>query len=324
MSNNIFITRKIPDIGIKMLNEKGYSVTVRDSEMPPTKDELNSFLKEKEYDVVVTLLTDKIDSSIFDSNQNIKLYANYAIGFDNIDIKEAKNRGVYITNTPGSYANCVAEHAIALMLALSTRLVEGDDFVKAGKYKAWSPDIFIGTDISGKTLGLIGAGRIGERVAYRLTHGFDMKVVYHDVVRNEKLEKEDRSVYKETIEEVLKEADFVSVHTPLLPETKHLINEERLKIMKPTAFLINTSRGPVVDENALLKALKEGWIKGAGIDVMEFEPNPISGLTDLPNIIITPHIASARESARNEMAVVLANNIIDFFEGKEPRNNVAK
>lgn len=320
----IYVTRKIPDVGLKMLTDKGYEIDVREGSMPPTQEELNEALKAKQYDAVVTLLTDKIDSKIFDSNPDIKLFANYAIGFDNFDIKEAKNRGVFVTNTPGAYANCVAEHAIALMLALTTRLVEGDEFVRDGKYKCWQPDIFIGTDLSGKTLGLIGAGRIGEKVAWRLMHGFDMKIIYHDIKRNEILDKEDKAEYKDTIEEVLREADIVTLHTPLLPETKHLINEERLKMMKPSAFLINTSRGPVVDENALFKALKEGWIKGAGLDVMEFEPNPVAGLTDLDNVIITPHIASARESARNEMATVLADNIIDFFEGREPRNNVAK
>lgn len=321
---NIFVTRRIPDVGLKMLEEKGYSLTVRDSDMPPSQEELNFALKEKEYDAIVTLLTDKIDSSVFDANPGIKLYANYAIGFDNIDIVEAKKRGIFVTNTPGSYANCVAEHAIALMFALSTRLVEGYEYVKAGKYKCWSPDIFIGTDLSGKTLGLIGAGRIGEKVAWRMMHGFDMKIIYHDIKRNETLDNEDKAEYKETVEDVLKEADIVTLHTPLLPETRHLINEERLKMMKPTAFLINTSRGPVVDEMALLKALEDKWIRGAGLDVMEFEPNPVPGLLDLPNVIITPHIASARESARNEMAKILAENIIDYFEGREPRNNVAK
>lgn len=321
---NIYVTRKIPELGIKMLEDKGYSVNVRDSDMPPSQDELNSALKEKEYDAVVTLLTDKIDSKVFDNNPNIKLYANYAIGFDNIDIHEAKNRGIYITNTPGSYANCVAEHAIALMLSLTTRLVEGDDYMRAGKYKCWSPDIFIGTDLSGKTLGLIGAGRIGERVAWILMHGFGMKIVYYDIVRNQILDENDKAKYLPTIEDVLKEADIVTIHTPLLPTTRHLINEDRLKMMKKTAYLINTSRGPVVDEVALVKALKEGWIRGAGLDVYEFEPKLSEGLAELPNVVLTPHIASARESARNEMAKILAENIIEFFEGKEPKNNVAK
>lgn len=324
MAKNIYITRKIPDLGIKMLQDKGYEVTVRDAEMPPTQEELNSALKEKEYSAVVTLLTDKIDSVIFDANPNIKFYANYAIGFDNIDVHEAKNRGIIVTNTPGSYANCVAEHAIALILALTTRTVEGDEFIREGKYKCWSPEIFIGTDLAGKTLGLIGAGRIGEKVAWRLMHGFDMKIIYHDIVKNEVLDKNDKATYLPTIEDVLKEADVVTLHTPLLPTTKHLINEERLKMMKPTAFLINTSRGPVVDEVALVKALQEGVIKGAGLDVYEFEPNLTPGLTDLPNVVLTPHIASARESARNEMAKIAAENIIDFLEGKEPKNNVAK
>lgn len=324
MSKNIFVTRKIPDIGIKMLEEKGYSVHVRDGEMPPTQEELNFALKENNYDAVITLLTDKIDSVIFDANPNIKLYANYAIGFDNIDIEEAKKRGIAVTNTPGNYANCVAEHAIALMLALTTRAVEGDEFIRAGKYKCWSPEIFIGTDLSGKTLGLIGAGRIGEKVAWRLMHGFDMKIIYHDIVKNETLDKHDRATYMETVEDVLREADIVTIHTPLLPTTKHLINEERLKLMKPTAFLINTSRGPVVDEVALVKALQNNVIKGAGLDVYEFEPDLTPGLTDLHNVVLTPHIASARESARNEMAKIAAENVIDFLEGKVPHNNVAK
>lgn len=320
----IYITRRIPELAIKMLEEKGYEVDVREGDMHPTQDELNEALKDKKYDAVVTLLTDKIDSKIFDANPDIKLFANYAIGFDNIDIVEAKKRGVCVTNTPGSYASCVAEHAIALMLALTTRLVEGDEYVRAGKYKCWQPDIFIGTDLSEKTLGLIGAGRIGEQVAWKLMHGFKMKIIYHDIVRNQALDNDDRAEFKETIEEVLKEADVVTLHTPLLPETKHLMNEERFKMMKPTAFLINTSRGPVVDEHALLKALREGWIRGAGLDVMEFEPNPVEGLTDLDNVIITPHIASARESARNEMAKICAENVIDFLEGKVPANNVTK
>lgn len=321
---NIYVTRRIPDVGIKMLEEKGYSVDIRESDMPPTQDELNDALKAKQYDAVITLLTDKIDQKIFDANPGIKLYANYAIGFDNLDIKLAKEKGISVTNTPGQYAGCVAEHAIALMLALTTRLVEGDEFVRAGNYKAWRPDIFIGTDLTSKTLGLIGAGRIGEQVAWKLMHGFKMKIIYHDIVRNQALDNDDRAEFKETIEEVLKEADIVTLHTPLLPETKHLINEERLRMMKPTAFLINTARGPVVDEHALLKALQEKWIKGAGLDVMEFEPNPVPGLTDLDNVIITPHIASARESARNEMATICAQNVIDFFEGNELKNNVAK
>ncbi|MFZ2523474.1 MAG: D-glycerate dehydrogenase [Minisyncoccia bacterium] len=321
---NIYITRRIPEIGIKMLQDKGYTVDIREGDMPPTHEELNQALNSKQYDAVVTLLTDKIDNQIFDANPNIKLYANYAIGFDNIDIVEAKNRGIFVTNTPGAYAGCVAEHAIALMLALTTRLVEGDEYVRQGKYKCWQPDIFIGTDLTGKTLGLIGAGRIGEKVAWKLMHGFEMKIIYHDIVRNQALDNDDRAEFKATIEEVLKEADIVTLHTPLLPETKHLMNEERLHMMKPTAFLINTSRGPVVDEHALLKALKEGWIRGAGLDVMEFEPNPVPGLTDLDNVIITPHIASARESARNEMATICAQNVIDFLEGKVPANNVAK
>ncbi len=324
MAKNIFVTRKIPDIGIKMLKDKGFDVFMREDDAPPTQEELNKLLSLNQYDAVITMLTDKIDSVIFDANPDIKMYANFAIGYDNFDLEEAKKRGIYVTNTPGDYANSVAEHAIALMLALTTRMVEADEFMRAGKYKYWSPDHFIGTDLSGKTLGLIGAGRIGERVAYRLTHGFDMKVVYHDIVRNEKLEKEDGSVYLPTIEDVLKEADFVSIHTPLLPTTRHLINEDRLKLMKKTAFIINTSRGPVIDEKALAEAIKNGVIKGAGLDVFEFEPKVEPLLLELDNVVLTPHIASARENARAEMAKIATENVIDFLEGRIPRNNVAK
>lgn len=305
-----------------MLEEKGYTVDVRESESLPTQEEINEALSKKPYDAVITLLTDKIDAVIFDANPTIKLYANYAIGFDNIDVSEAKKRGICATNTPGAYADCIAEHTIGLILNLTARIAEGDRFVRAGLYKGWSPTLLVGTDLSGKTLGLIGAGRIGERVAYHLNKGFDVKVLYYDVVRNEKIEKECGATYLATVEEVLQQADIVSIHTPLLPTTKHLINEERLNMMKPTSFLINTARGPVVDEHALLKALQEGRIRGAGLDVLEFEPNPVAGLSDLPNVVITPHIASARESARNEMANIVAENVIDFFEGRTPRNNV--
>jgi lactate dehydrogenase-like 2-hydroxyacid dehydrogenase len=272
--------------------------------------------------VVITLVTDKIDATIFDAVPNIKLYANYAIGFDNIDIVEAKKRGILVTNTPGNYAYCIAEHTIALILGLTTRMVEADDFVRAGKYTGWAPMLLVGTDVEQKTLGLIGAGRIGERVAHHASRGFDMPVIYYDVIRNEKIEKEYGAKYYPKVEDVLKLADVVSLHVPLLDSTRHLINDARLKMMKPSAFLINTARGPVVDEKALVKALQRGTIRGAGLDVFEFEPKLAEGLAELPNVILTPHIASARESARNEMAKVAAENVIEFLEKGTVKNVV--
>jgi lactate dehydrogenase-like 2-hydroxyacid dehydrogenase len=211
---------------------------------------------------------------------------------------------------------------MALILGLTTRMVEADDFVRAGKYQGWSPMNFVGTDLEKKTLGLIGAGKIGERVAHHSARGFDMSVIYYDVARNEKIEKEYGAQYYSNLEEVLKLADIVSLHVPLLDSTHHLINETRLKLMKPTAFLINTSRGPVVDENALVQALKSETIRGAGLDVFEFEPRLAEGLAQLPNVILTPHIASARESARNEMAKIVAENVISFLETGKAVNKV--
>lgn len=322
MTKKVFITRQIPEIGIDMLRKKGWEVDIYSKDQIPSQKEIIKYLKKKSYDAVVTLLTDKIDKIIFDTSPSTKIYANYAIGFDNIDMSEAERRGIAVTNAPGDYAGCVAEHAMAMMLNLATRMSEGDRYVRSGKYKGWSPMNFIGTDVKGKTLGLIGAGGIGGHLARLAIRGFEMKVIYYDITRNNSLEKECGASYVSTIEEVLKQVDFVSLHVPLLDSTKHLINEERLRIMKPESFLINTSRGAVVDEVALVKALQNKTIKGAGLDVFEFEPALAKGLIKLENVILTPHIASARESARNEMSTTVAQNIIDFLEDRVPRNIV--
>lgn len=322
MSKQIYITRQIPEIAVEMLRAKGYSIDMNMKETVPTQADIIEALQRKPYDAVITLLTDKINAKVFDALPNMKLFANYATGFDNIDIVEAKKRGILVTNTPGNYAYCIAEHTIALMIGLTTRMVEADTFVRAGKYQGWNPMLFIGTDLEKKTIGLIGAGRIGERVAHHASRGFDMSVIYYDVVRNEKIEKEYGAKYYPKVEDVLKLADVVSLHVPLLDSTRYLINDARLKIMKPTAFLINTSRGPVVDEKALVKALQRGTIRGAGLDVFECEPKLAEGLAELPNVILTPHIASARESARNEMARIVAENVVEFLEKGMVKNLV--
>lgn len=322
MSKRVFVTREIPEVGIRMLTEAGCEVDVNKKPAPLNQKQLISFLKKKPYDAVLSLLTDPLSAAVFDSAPTVKLYANYATGFDNIDIVEAKKRGIVVTNAPGNLtAEAVAEHTIALMLALAARIVEADESVRRGKYKGWSAVNFIGTDVLGKTLGLVGAGRIGERVAHYAT-GLGMKIIYTDVAKNERLEKEYGAVFCDTVEFLLHQADIVSLHVPLLPATKHLINEVRLGLMKPTGFLINTSRGPVVDEKALEKALRNNVIAGAALDVFEFEPKTVPGLVKLQNIILTPHIASASVDARNQMAVVAAQNIIDFFAGKTPQNIV--
>ncbi len=324
MQHKVFITRKIPDIGVKMLRDQGYEVDVYPKDRIPTQREIIKWLKRGGYDAALTLLTDKIDARVFDAVPTVKIYANYATGFDNIDLSEAKKRNISVTNAPADCtAEAVAEHTIALMLALAARIVEADEFVRRKKYKGWMPMNFVGTDVLGKTLGLIGAGRIGERVAY-YSKGLGMKVLYYDVNRNQKIETETGAVYCGTPEEVLRQADIVSLHVPLLDSTKHLMNAERLGMMKPTSFLINTARGPVVDERALESALRNGVIAGAGLDVFEFEPKLSSGLRKLQNVILTPHIASASIAARDQMAEIAAHNIIDFFEGRTPRNLVNK
>ena len=314
MSKKIYITRIIPRLASDMLQAKGYSIDIYDKDQIPTQAEIIEALRKKQYDAVICLLTDKIDAEVFDAAPTVKLYANYAVGYDNIDITEAKRRGIAVTNTVGNYAFCIAEHAMALVLGLATRIVEADDFVRAGKYTGWTPMSFIGHDIKGMKIGLIGAGRIGEQMAKIAARGFDMEVIYHDIIRNKKIEREYGARYLETIEDVLKQSDIVSLHVPLLDSTRHLMNESRLNMMKSTSYLINTSRGPVVDEKALVKALQDGVIKGAGLDVFEFEPKLAPGLAELSNVILTPHIASASEETRNEMARIAADNVINFLE----------
>jgi lactate dehydrogenase-like 2-hydroxyacid dehydrogenase len=323
MNKKIFFTRKIPNIAFDMLTEHGFEVDVYPEDSVPTQGEIISCLQKKSYDGLVSLLTDSIDSKIFDIAPSVKIVANYATGFNNIDVKEAKKRGVIVTNTPGVSSLSVAEHAMALMLSLTSRVVEGDSLVRKGEFKGWSPMMLLGIDISGKTLGLIGVGNIGSQVARMAHFGFKAKIIYFDVQPNEAVEHDCVAKRCDSIEELLSQADIVSLHVPLLDSTHHLINETSLKFMKPTAFLVNTSRGPIVDESALVSALQNKVIAGAGLDVYEHEPELATGLSSLSNVVLTPHIASAREQTRNEMAKVVAINLIDFFDGRTPKNVVS-
>jgi glyoxylate reductase len=320
----IYITQRIPEVGIKMLQDKGYEVDINpDSNKILSKDELLEAVKSKPYDAVLSLLTNKIDIEVFDAVPTAKIFANYAVGYNNIDVVEATKRGITVTNTPGALTDAVAEHTVGLIVSLALRITESDKYLREGKFKGWEPLGFFGMDLKGKTLGILGAGRIGYRAAEILKKGFGMNVVYYDVKQSEFFEKDLDAKFFGSAEEVMQNSDIVSVHVPLLDSTKHLINEDRLKIMKPTAFLINTSRGPVVDEVALVKALQDGVIAGAGLDVFENEPSLAPGLAGLSNVVITPHIASATKPAREGMAVLAAQNIIDFLEGKTPANKVS-
>lgn len=317
----IFITRMIPKSGIDLLNSRGYEVVVSPKDGVLSKEELIGFVKGQNYDAVLCLLTDKIDAEVLEASRpTVKIFANYAVGFDNIDIDSAKRLKIMVTNTPDILTDTVAEHTFALMLAIAHRVVEADKFVRAGRYEGWAPMLLLGADLSQKTLGIVGLGRIGSRVAFHAVKGFDMKVIYHDIKRNEEFEKTYGAVFYERVDDLLREADFVSIHVPLIPQTRHLIGEAQLKLMKPTTYLVNTSRGPVIDETALAVALNVKTIAGAAIDVFEFEPKVTPGLLNLDNVILTPHIASATEETRNKMSELAATNIIEALEGRMPPN----
>lgn len=321
----IFITRQIPDRGINLLKENGYEIIVSPHDRVLTKEELISYLQKDRYDAVLCLLTDKIDAEILDAakESGVKIVANYAVGFDNIDVKAAKELGIMVTNTPGVLTDTVAEHTFALMLAIAHRIAEADRFTRTGKFKGWEPLLLLGTDLSRKTIGIVGLGRIGSRVAHHAAKGFDAKIIYYDIKRNEEFEKEYGAEFRENIDDVFREADFVSIHVPLLPATHHLVDARRLSLMKKTAYLVNTSRGPIIDEAALAEALRNGAIRGAALDVYENEPMLTSGLAEFENIILTPHIASATEETRQSMSELAAVNIIAALEGEAPPNAIS-
>lgn len=323
MAKKVFVTRLIPDRGLNMLKAKGYELTVNPDDRVLSKEEIIAGIKDKSYDAVLCLLTDKIDDAVFEAaGKSVKIFANYAVGFDNVDLKAAASRGLMVTNTPNVLNETVAEHTFALILAIAHRIAEADKFMRDGKYKGWGPMLLLGADISEKTLGVVGLGRIGSLVVKHAVRGFDMKAMYYDPKRNEDFEKEFGATYCANLDDLLKQADFVSIHVPLLPTTRHLIDASKLALMKKSAYLVNTSRGPIIDEQALAIALKENVIKGAAIDVFENEPNMDPGLKDLQNVIVTPHIASATEETRAKMSELAAQNIIAALEGGVPPNLV--
>ncbi len=315
----VYVTRVIPQPGLDILHENIEEVRVNTNDHILSREELLENVKGM--DGLLPLLTEKIDAEVMDTaGKQLKVIANHAVGFDNIDIPAATERGILVTNTPGVLTDATSDFAWALLFATARRVVEADKFTRALKYKGWGPMMFLGGDITGRTLGIVGAGRIGSAVAAKAV-GFKMQVLYCDEFRNERLEKE-AGARKVEFHELLETADFVSVHVPLLPGTHHLFNDEAFKRMKRTAYFINTSRGPVVDEAALVRALKSGEIAGAGIDVYEEEPKIHPGLLELDNVVLTPHIASATIETRTKMATMAAQNLVDGLNGRRPANLV--
>ncbi len=321
MIYTVAVTRAIPESGIKMLKKKGYNVKVSRYNRVLKPRELKKFVKGA--DAILCLLTDKIDKSVLDAaGPQLKIVANYAVGYDNINVNDLKSAKVKGSNTPGVLTDSVADHAFALLMSIAKRIPEADVFTKKGMYKGWAPMLFLGGDIAGKTLGIVGMGRIGFAVAKR-AQGFGMNIIYNDYNgANAKIDKHLKTVYK-SLGTVIRQADYLSVHVPLLPTTRHLISTKQFNAMKKTSYLINTSRGPVVNEKALVKALKKGQIAGVALDVFEKEPKVARGLKRMQNAILTPHIASASVGTRSAMSEIAAKNIIACLSNKKLPNKIA-
>lgn len=315
----VYVTRDMPERGLRIIRERFDAEVWQDYAPPPKKLIIEKAAKA---DALATLLSDKIDAEVFDAAPNLKIVAQMAVGFDNIDVAEATKRGIHVTNTPGVLTETTADFAWALLMAVARRVAEADKYVRTGQWKVgWHPMMMQGRDLYEATLGIVGLGRIGCAIAKR-AKGFDMNVLYYDVIRRPDFEKEYNIKFTE-IDTIFKTADFITINTPLTKETHHLVDEKKLKTMKKTAYIVNNARGPIVDEKALYKALKEGWIAGAALDVFEQEPTPLDNpLLKLDNVVVAPHISSASYETRSKMAEMVAENLISFFEGKIPPNLV--
>lgn len=321
----VVITRRIPGPAVDLLQQQGYEVIQNLENKVFSSDELKKHVEGA--DAILSLLTDKITGEVMDAaGKQLKIVANYAVGYDNIDLVAAKARGIQITNTPGGFESSVAEHTVALLLAVARKIVPADSYVRAGKYVQWEPEIFMGMELTGKTIGIVGIGRIGATVARIAKLGLGMRVVYHSHKKNDELDPILEAEFLDNVDDLLKVSDVVSLHVPLNAETKHLISRKELSEMKKSAILVNTARGAVVDEMALVEALQQNWIAGAGLDVFEDETRELTDsekiLYGLQNVVLTPHIASGTVEARAEMSRTAAENIIRVLSGKAPANSV--
>ncbi len=319
----ILVTQRVPDPAYPPLEAIGdVQANMEEGVIWPYEELLH---RSPGHDYIFSLLTDNIDARFLEAcasgTPRLKMVANMAVGFNNIDVEAATRLGIAVSNTPGVLSDTTADLAFALLMATARRVPEAERYLRAGKYKGWGPLLFCGADVHHATLGLIGAGRIGKIVAKRAS-GFEMKVIYYDVYR---MSPEEEAAYNVTympMDEVLQQADFISVHTPYMPATHHLISEREFSLMKPGAFLINTARGPIVDEKALVRALQSKKIAGAGLDVFEYEPAVEPELLTMENVVLVPHIASASLKTRTLMATMASDNIVAHFHGQRPPNIV--
>ena len=317
----VFVTREILPEGLELL-KKNFDVDLWTDYAPPSKETIKEHIKDA--DAILTMLSDKIDAEIINAAPKLKIIAQLAVGYDNIDLEAAKKRGIYVTNTPDALTDASADFSFALLMAITRRVVEADKYVRAGNWKvAWHPSMMLGAPLRGTTLGIIGAGRIGQAMAKR-GRGFDMKILYFNRSAKPEFEKE-CGAKRVDLDTLLKESDFVSLHVPLNDQTRGLINAEKLELMKKTAYLISNARGPVIEEKALYEALKKHKIAGAALDVFCQEPTPANNpLLELDNIVVAPHISSANTTTRTKMSVMNAEDIIAVLTGKEPNNIVVK
>ncbi|MEJ2748854.1 MAG: D-glycerate dehydrogenase [Anaerolineae bacterium] len=316
----IAITRKIFDEAVSLLDEAGLDYWHNEADESLSLPEMRARVAEAE--AIICLLTDRIDAPVMDAAPRLKIIANVAVGYDNIDVKAATERGIIVTNTPGVLTECTADLTFALLLATARRLVEADAYMRAGKFEGW--ELFqphLGLDVYGKTLGIVGMGRIGTAVARRAALGFNMNVLY--TANSVKLEAEQElDAERVSFPDLLCQSDFISIHTPLTPQTRHLFTLDEFRQMKSSAILINTARGPIVKEADLVQALEQGLIAGAGLDVYEEEPKAHPGLAQLPQVVMVPHIGSATTETRRRMAVTAAQNVVAVLGDQEPINPV--
>jgi glyoxylate reductase len=310
----VLITRAIPDAAEKLIKARGFDVTVNRKSGPVPQNTLIKLAKDA--DAIISLLTEKFNKEVLDQLDKCKVIANYAVGFNNIDVEYARKKNIIVTNTPDVLTDATADLAMSLLLACSRRIIEGDRFVRQKKFKGWEPKLLLGVELKGKFFGVLGAGRIGSAVARR-AKAFGTNILYFDNSHNHEIEKE-LDAKKVSLAVLLKKSDFISIHLPFTPKTHHLLDKEHLHMLKPGAILINTARGEIVDEKELVSMLKQRRLFSAGFDVYEGEPKINPELLKLNNVVLLPHIGSGTIEARNRMALLAAGNVIAVLKGREP------